>query len=608
MAVRAMLSPVSSSFPRPGPLPEAFPLEPGRLERWAAGGRASGTLDGAPAGALPAALRRGAGDPGDGARDDGPGGHVWSSGRGAGFRARAGRRGLGSRAGRGPRVLGPGGRPAARRLPAGGRVRPDARTTAGGPGGGVAHRRHSWSRISSTRRAGPRSSTPSARCGSTRSRLGPAGWRPTHRLAPGYGDGRSPSSPRCWPCPRATRSRCACPSTASSSPSVDHRPVRRVDAVDSRMVGSSRTGGGAGPGCETAYREALETGQILFFPRTPFELPEADQSFLRAQRQVGRGYHKNIAYRPASDRVSGFVRQRPEDEATLRRVLRDYPAGRSTSPPGCCRATRGAGGSTTRVPPPGRGRPAALAPRAERPGPRRRLPDAAVGRRRILRVFTNVNPAALRVSGRPRRLRGVGGALRHLVGAAGPRPECRRVARAPAGAAGPRLPGRGALAVRRVHAALPPLPQGEPGVPGAGGPQDDPQLPARLDLDGLHPHRESRRAPGQYALEQTFIVTRDSLALPEKAPIAILERLAGATLSSPDSNVRPSDPLPPVGGGGVFGEGGRSQMSKGILERLREGIVLGTAVCPPTRRSGATCRRAPSRPSARSRTRTRSSG
>ena len=36
---------------------------------------------------------------------------------------------------------------------------------------------------------------------------------------------------------------------------------------------------------------------------------------------------------------------------------------------------------------------------------------------------------------------------------------------------------------------------------------------------------------GQYALEQTFIVARDSLALPEKAPIAILERLAGASLS-----------------------------------------------------------------------------
>jgi hypothetical protein len=36
---------------------------------------------------------------------------------------------------------------------------------------------------------------------------------------------------------------------------------------------------------------------------------------------------------------------------------------------------------------------------------------------------------------------------------------------------------------------------------------------------------------GQYALEQTFIVSRASLAWPEKAPIAILERMAGFPLS-----------------------------------------------------------------------------
>ena len=36
---------------------------------------------------------------------------------------------------------------------------------------------------------------------------------------------------------------------------------------------------------------------------------------------------------------------------------------------------------------------------------------------------------------------------------------------------------------------------------------------------------------GQYALEQTFIVRRASLAAPEKAPIAILEKLAGHPLA-----------------------------------------------------------------------------
>src|SRR5262249_53377564 len=54
------------------------------------------------------------------------------------------------------------------------------------------------------------------------------------------------------------------------------------------------------------------------------QLPQADRAFLLSQRQVEAGYHKNIAYRPESDRVSGFVKQRPGDDETLRRVLRDY--------------------------------------------------------------------------------------------------------------------------------------------------------------------------------------------------------------------------------------------------------------------------------------------
>jgi hypothetical protein len=38
---------------------------------------------------------------------------------------------------------------------------------------------------------------------------------------------------------------------------------------------------------------------------------------------------------------------------------------------------------------------------------------------------------------------------------------------------------------------------------------------------------------GQYALEQTFIVRKGSLAFPEKAPIAIMERMAGFPLAAP---------------------------------------------------------------------------
>jgi len=36
---------------------------------------------------------------------------------------------------------------------------------------------------------------------------------------------------------------------------------------------------------------------------------------------------------------------------------------------------------------------------------------------------------------------------------------------------------------------------------------------------------------GRYALEQTFIIARDSLVLRDKAPVSILERLSSATLT-----------------------------------------------------------------------------
>jgi hypothetical protein len=37
---------------------------------------------------------------------------------------------------------------------------------------------------------------------------------------------------------------------------------------------------------------------------------------------------------------------------------------------------------------------------------------------------------------------------------------------------------------------------------------------------------------GQYALEQTFIVSRDAMVQPEKSPLSILEKIAGYSLSN----------------------------------------------------------------------------
>lgn len=73
----------------------------------------------------------------------------------------------------------------------------------------------------------------------------------------------------------------------------------------------------------TDYRPALEAGNVLFFPRTPFPLPEDSQDFLRGLNFSGGAVHKNIAYRPAGDRVTGIDSGYPDYER-LRDVLREY--------------------------------------------------------------------------------------------------------------------------------------------------------------------------------------------------------------------------------------------------------------------------------------------
>jgi len=68
----------------------------------------------------------------------------------------------------------------------------------------------------------------------------------------------------------------------------------------------------------------LERGNILFFPRTPFVLSEDEREVLRRTSLTGGGLHKNIAYRPAADKVTGFDKSMARDSEKLREVLRAY--------------------------------------------------------------------------------------------------------------------------------------------------------------------------------------------------------------------------------------------------------------------------------------------
>ena len=274
---------------------------------------------------------------------------------------------------------------------------------------------------------------------------------------------------------------------------------------------------------------ALERGEIMYFTSPPFRFPAADREFLLSQRTTDSRLHKNISYRPQEDVLRGFSDGK-ENEKRVHEIMREYSR----------EVTRFVG--------------ALLAPYAggmaldfasyrplEEEG--RDLPlhkkndllhvDAFPSRPtrggRILRVFTNVNPAKGRV---------------WMVGERFP-----EVARRYAGAAGlDGIAARGAgRAVKHLLHSL--------GLP----------LPDRSAYDEfmLHFHdylkenREFQADPrkerlefpplatwlvftdgvphaalsGQHAMEQTYIVPTEALVEPEQAPIRVLEALCGRALA-----------------------------------------------------------------------------
>jgi 3-deoxy-D-manno-octulosonic acid hydroxylase-like protein len=279
---------------------------------------------------------------------------------------------------------------------------------------------------------------------------------------------------------------------------------------------------------EDRYRRLLEEGRILFFPRTPFPLPDEDRALLLGQRQSGAGYHKNIAYRPAQDRVTGFASG--ADAEGLRRVLRDY----SRSVVAFTASILPTYAARWRVdfasfrPEEEAGRGLALRSRNDLVHVDA-FPTRPTRGDRILRVFTNVNPEAPRVwrsggtfedlaarfasaSGLLDRARrgGLGGALRRLARAAG-------------------LPVAARSPYDRFMLSFHHFLKENRGFQDEGG-KATLEFPAGSTWMVFTDMVSHAVLGGRYALEHTFIVSRGSLALPDKAPIAILEGIAGAPL------------------------------------------------------------------------------
>src|SRR4051812_19670957 len=74
---------------------------------------------------------------------------------------------------------------------------------------------------------------------------------------------------------------------------------------------------------EDQYRR-LETGDILYFPETPFVLTDEERPILLAQKQVDASYHKNISYRPTQDRLKGVDQKDAKEWKRMHQVMRSY--------------------------------------------------------------------------------------------------------------------------------------------------------------------------------------------------------------------------------------------------------------------------------------------
>jgi len=75
-----------------------------------------------------------------------------------------------------------------------------------------------------------------------------------------------------------------------------------------------------------AWCQRLEAGDILYFPQSPIPFRREDLSFLLGQQPTGSSLHKNIAYKPNLDSVSGLDAGTTSvaELEQLRAVMRKY--------------------------------------------------------------------------------------------------------------------------------------------------------------------------------------------------------------------------------------------------------------------------------------------
>jgi hypothetical protein len=294
-------------------------------------------------------------------------------------------------------------------------------------------------------------------------------------------------------------------------------------AIDSYRSGTAAT--------EDQYRK-LETGDILYFPRIPFSFPVPDQQFLRAQRQVAGRVHKNISYRPSQDRLTGI----DQENAAARTRVHDILKGFSRQAVDFMTSflSRYAAGwkvdFTSFRPLEEQGRQVSLRSRNDLLHVDN-FPSRPSNGDRLLRVFVNIHPERPRVWLTSDPFEPVARQYAKEAGLPQPLSVADRVRGGALGA----LSRIGLPVVNRppydrfmlrFHHFLK-----ENAAFQEGCRKDRWEFPPGSCWIVFTDTATHACVSGQYALEQTFIVRHNSLAWPQKAPISILEELAGFPLS-----------------------------------------------------------------------------
>jgi hypothetical protein len=308
--------------------------------------------------------------------------------------------------------------------------------------------------------------------------------------------------------------------------------MKRIDVQDFTINGWADTS--AADAAARRYAEELEAGNILFFPSFPFDFPEEARTFLRSVRQSGAGYHKNIAYRPQQDKVTGVEKGTPDKDrllAVLRRFSQHNVGFVARLLPSYARAWRVDYASFRPVQEQGR----QLSQKS-----RNDLihvdafPTRPTNGDRILRVFSNISPDIPRVWVTTDSFDVI--APQYAAEAGLPTIAARaRRRRGPSPLARFAAKNLGLRKLARSHYDEFMLGFHDFLKANQSFQQncqkyqwEFPPLTTWMCFLDTVPHAV---VSGQYALEQTFFIARDAMVAPDKAPANVLERLAGVKLT-----------------------------------------------------------------------------